>query len=121
MNRIHCPKCKSGNVTHRSRQKYLFRSAGCLAIILLCCLVADGLRNANVDGVVIIGIFGSLFFSSLSLMFGIYYVVKGIRQKQTNYHCGNCKNAFQTGLILQHLDEEDDILRSIRKQRGSGQ
>jgi hypothetical protein len=117
MNRIHCPKCKSGNVTHRSRQKYFFRAAGCLAVILLCFLIADGLRNQDIDGVVIIGIFGSLFFFSLSVAVGIYYLVKGIRQKQTNYHCGYCKNKFQTGLILQHLDEEDDILRSIRKQK----
>jgi hypothetical protein len=82
--------------------------------------VADGLKNENIDGVVIIGIFGSIFFSSLSLMFGIFYFVKGIRQKETNYHCGYCKNKFQTGGIYQHLDEQDDILRSIRKQKGSG-
>ena len=77
----------------------------------------DGLKDEDFGPIAIIGIFGSLFFSSLSLMFGIYYLVKGIRQKETNYHCGYCKNKFQTGLILQHLDEEDDILRSIRKQK----
>jgi hypothetical protein len=79
------------------------------------------LKDENVDGVVIIGIFGSLFFSSLSLMFGIYYFVKGIRQKDTLFHCADCKNTFQAGLIIQRIDEEDDILGSIRKQKGGGQ
>lgn len=114
MSTTHCPKCKSDNVAHLSRKKYFFRSAGCLTIILFCLYTINELKDKDPDAVSLIGIFGSLFFLSLSTVFLIYYIIKGIRQKEAGYQCGFCKNKFSVGLIMQDPDEED-LLRSVRK------
>jgi hypothetical protein len=114
MSTTHCPKCKSDNVAYNSRKKYFFRSARCFTVILFGLFIIDSLKNEPVDAVVLIGVFGSLFFISLSTLFLIYYLIKGIRQKEAGYQCGFCKNKFSTGLIMQDPDEED-LLRSVRK------
>jgi hypothetical protein len=114
MSTTHCPKCKSDNVAYYSRKKYFFRSAGCLTVILFCLYTIYGLKDEDPNPVVLIGIFGSLFFISLSTIFLIYYLIKGIRQKEAGYQCGFCKNKFSTGLIIQDPGEED-LLRTVRK------
>ena len=114
MNKIHCPKCKSDNVYVQSRRKFFFRSAVCLIIILFCFFLFYGIENEDFGPPVIIGVIGGLISLPLSFVFGIYYLVKGILQKQTNYKCGHCKNKFLNGLIVDH-PPQNDPLSNIRK------
>ena|ERR1700744_4547556 len=118
MNHIHCPECKSDNVALRSRLRYFLMSFVSFAVTLLCFLVVDILKDEDPDHVALIGMLGGLFFLSLSIISGVYYLVKGIKQKQTNYYCGDCKNQFHIGLLMDDYDEDENILRTIRKQKG---
>ena len=95
INPIKCPKCKSDNITIRSRRNYLVKSIVCLVIIGFCCVVFSSLRNEEVDRVVIIGVFGCLICSSLSLILGLNYLIRGLLIKETNFTCEYCKNKFR--------------------------
>jgi DNA-directed RNA polymerase subunit RPC12/RpoP len=114
MNIMHCPKCKSDNVSIQSRRKFFSRSVVCLVTILFCFYVVSGLKNEDPDPTVLIGMAGSFVGFLIASTVGIYYLIKGILQKQTNYKCGHCKNKFFTGLIMDH-PIEDDPLSNIRK------
>lgn len=118
MNQIHCPECKSDNVALRSRLRYFLMSLVSFAVTLLCFLLVDELKDEDPDRVALIGMLGGLFFLSLSIIAGVYYLVKGIKQKHTSYYCSDCKNQFHIGLLMDNYDADDDILRTIRKQKG---
>jgi hypothetical protein len=95
---IKCAKCKSDNITLRSRRTYFIKSSACLIVILFCYLLFNSLRKEDIDSVVIIGVLGSVLFSSLSLVLSLYYFLKGILTKETSYKCEHCKNQFKPPL-----------------------
>jgi hypothetical protein len=76
--------------------------------------MVGGLRNEDPDFTVLVGMLVSLLGLTICGSLGVYYLIKGILQSQTNYQCEHCKTKFHTGLMVQHPDS-DDLLRTIRK------
>jgi len=96
----HCPECKSANIKFSSRRRYFSKSAGCLLIVLLFCLVIYGLKDEDPDRVVLLGVCLSIVLISLFLSMGSYYLIKGILTKETGYRCKFCNNSFQNPILL---------------------
>ena len=113
----HCPECKSANIKLSSGRRCFFKSAGCLVVILLCCLLVYGLKDEEVDGVVIIGIFGNAVLVCLFLIAGTYYLIKGILTKETGYLCKFCDNRFLNPILI---DKSDTLLLKEIARRENG-
>jgi hypothetical protein len=87
----------------------------CLAIILLCYLEFYSLRQENnINPVIIIEVLVSALTAALSIIFGIYYSIKGLLIKKTYYKCRYCKHRFTDGFLSEDVEGED-LLRTIRK------
>jgi hypothetical protein len=92
---VKCPECKSENIKIRSKRRYFLKAAACLVVILFCYVMFNSLRSEkDIDPVIIVGVLGSLLFSYLSVILGLYYFIKGILTMETSYRCRYCKNTF---------------------------
>jgi Fe2+ transport system protein B len=90
-----CPKCKSDFIRSYTRTKYFIKSAVCFLLIVLCWIEFNALQNEkDVDQAVLLGLLGSPCLAVLSLIFGIYYGIKGFLIKEINYKCEYCKHTF---------------------------
>src|SRR3569833_1299709 len=116
--RKHCPKCKSENITLRSRRKYLLIAAACLAALLLSCLFfyAAYILDGGIGALLATGMGTILFFIALTA--GLYNLIKGVFTKGTSYRCEFCNNTFEAPLLLPIVKKEDyvaDIRRPLHR------
>jgi len=90
---LRCARCGSMIINVISRRKYFIRSVTCLVFAVLCCWEFVGLKaETEIDPVVIMGLIGCVPLSCLSLIFGLYFFIKGALTKETSYKCQHCKN-----------------------------
>ena len=94
--KVQCPKCKSDIIQITSRVQYFVRSATYFAVILLCCLLYNSLKDEYPDVVVFIFTLVCLGFSCLSVVLGVNYLLRGIRTKETSYECEYCSRKFKS-------------------------
>ncbi|MCO5948373.1 hypothetical protein [Mucilaginibacter flavidus] len=113
----HCPECKSANIKFSSRRRYFFKSAGCLLIVVLFCLIIYGLKDEDPDRVVLLGVCLSMVLICLFLSMSIYYLIKGILTKETGYRCKFCNNSFQNPILS---DKSTTLLLKEIARRGDG-
>jgi hypothetical protein len=93
-----CPRCKSDYITTYSRLRYFIKAIICAAVIFGCYLEYKSLRAGYVDSVVVAGVVGCFILAGVALGMGLYYLIKSISIKGTNYYCEHCKNKFKTPL-----------------------
>ena len=115
--KFQCPKCKSSNITVRSKSKYFRNSAICLVVIVLCYLEFNGLsEESDVDRAVLLVFFMAAGTSILCLVGSFYYFIKALLIKETIYKCEYCKSRSRAGLILRKSPVGVEILlKNIRK------
>ena len=113
MKRSYCPQCKSTDVKFYSKRKYFLRLAICVAVVLYSLATIISLIG-NQNAGALFGAICSGILICLSVILGIYYLIRGICIRDRYYKCGYCKNRFITGLIVHEIDD-DVLLARIRK------
>jgi len=93
--KVHCPNCKSDIIKTESRLKYFVRSASCFAIVILSFLLFNSMGDDDADTITTLGFYVFLIFAGLSVVFGINYIIKGLRVKETSYECEYCTRKFK--------------------------
>ena len=91
-----CPQCQSSNVTAQSKGKFLLKAALCAIIIVTCVLLLYVSIKPNEKGnpQQILHIVFNTFLILLAVMYGLFYLGKGMLQKETTYKCEYCNNVF---------------------------
>jgi hypothetical protein len=121
--RIFCPTCDRDYLTVYSRKRYLIKASVCFTILLLFYFLFDKwgtedieLWNASSGLLMLACIWGGLLVCCLSIIGGIFYIIKGVSKKKTTYKCGYCKSEYlATSLIQDHDATMNALLKTLRK------
>ncbi|MCR8559824.1 hypothetical protein KXD93_19395 [Mucilaginibacter sp. BJC16-A38] len=95
-----CPECKSRNIKVMSRRRYLLKSAVCTIVVLPYWLLLLNLKDDDIPGPPAgIMLLAFLAFTIPVAVYGVYFLVRALLIKQTNYRCRHCKNKFYIPLL----------------------
>jgi hypothetical protein len=121
--RIFCPTCDRDYLTVYSRKRYFIKASICFTILLLFYFLFDEwgtedveLWDANSGLLMLTCIWGGVLVSCLSVIGGIFYVIKGASKSKTSYKCGYCKSEYLATALIQDNDATmNSLLKTLRK------
>jgi hypothetical protein len=73
------------------------------------------LKEKDVDGVVIVGLFSGITMMAISAVMGLIWIVWVIITPKPTYKCVYCKNIFEIPVLKQWLATDVERFRTIRK------
>ncbi|TWI94036.1 hypothetical protein JN11_04853 [Mucilaginibacter frigoritolerans] len=120
--KIYCPTCDHGYLTIKSRKKYFTKAGVCFVILLLFYFLFDEwgfedikIWDASFGPLMLTCIWGSLLVSALSIVGCVYYITKGILQKEATYKCGYCKSESRATSLSEEHDAMHALLTTLTK------
>jgi hypothetical protein len=112
-----CPNCKSDNMELRSRTKFFINALICFTVVAAFCYVFNDIKNMDFEppaALILPFIFLGFLFA---ISRGLYWSVRALLLKGSDFKCLNCKFTCKTPLFIQSVTTNEKQLNTIKKRK----